>query len=65
MGDLINKALSTVGITSELVEEWLGTPCHCKQRQEKLNQLTYWARRVLSGKTERALHFLYGIIDDE
>ena len=54
LGDAVEQALSSVGITSERVESWLGRPCGCKRRREKLNQLGAWARRVLGGKTEDA-----------
>ena len=49
LGDNIKKALSAVGITEERVSNWLGTPCNCAERVEKLNQLGNWASRVLSG----------------
>lgn len=62
LGDLIESALTSVGITSDKVESWLGKPCGCKERQAKLNQLTYWAKRIVAGKTERAYRYLTGII---
>ena len=62
LGDLVANALSTVGITPERVENWLGKPCGCKERQRKLNQLGSWARRVISGKTDDAKHYLDMII---
>jgi hypothetical protein len=51
LGDAIEKALSAIGLTKEQVERWLGRPCGCSERQEKLNALGYWAKRVLSGKS--------------
>lgn len=52
LGDAIEKALSSVGITSERVSKWLGRPCGCKARKERLNQLSRWAKRVISGEKE-------------
>lgn len=49
LGDNIKKALTVVGITEERVSSWLGAPCNCAERVEKLNQLGNWASRVLSG----------------
>lgn len=49
LGDVVEKALSVVGITQERVEQWLGTKCGCKERREKLNRLGSWASKVLSG----------------
>ena len=62
--DAIEPALSAVGITPERVEKWLGVPCGCKERREKLNRLGHWARRILSGKTERAGEFLGQILEE-
>jgi hypothetical protein len=51
LGDLIHKALKTCGITDDRVAQWLGKSCSgCKERRDKLNRLTWWAIRVLSGK---------------
>jgi hypothetical protein len=62
LGDLIESALSTAGITKQRVERWLGRPCRCKERQEKLNQLGWWAVDVVKGKrtnpTEDLLNLL-------
>lgn len=49
LGDNIKKALTAVGITEERVSNWLGAPCNCAERVEKLNQLGNWASKVLSG----------------
>ena len=65
LGDAIHSALSSVGITPERVERWLGRPCGCHERQEKLNQLGWWAKRVLTGKRDRAGEYLDGIINPE
>ena len=52
IGDHAEKALSTLGITKERVEKWLGRPCHCTERQEKLNRFGAWVAGVLGGKAE-------------
>ena len=50
LGDLVKSALSAVGITEERVSGWLGAPCNCSERVEKLNQLGEWAKSVLKGQ---------------
>lgn len=57
-GDAIATALSVVGITDDRIERWLGQPCKCPERREKLNSVDAWARRVVSGKVERAIEYL-------
>ena len=49
LGDAVAAALAVVGITSKRVERWLGRPCRCKRRQEKLNQLDRYVTKILSG----------------
>lgn len=58
LGDAIESALTKLGITKERVSHWLGRPCHCDERQEKLNALSIWAKRVLKGKTQQAKEYL-------
>ncbi len=65
LGDMVEQALSSVGITSERVERWVGKPCGCKERRERLNALGSWVKRVLSGKTEDAAQHLDGIISGD
>jgi len=62
LGDNIAEALAAVGITDKRVEEWLGRPCKCKERQEKLNQLGRWASRVIRGRVENAKKYLISIL---
>ena len=50
LGDFVKSALSAVGITEERVSNWLGAPCNCSERVEKLNQLGEWAKSVLKGE---------------
>lgn len=64
LGDAIEQALSFVGVTTERVELWLGGPCGCEERKEKLNQLSRWAARILRGKTESAELYLHQMLDD-
>lgn len=58
LGDTIHNALSTVSIIPQLVSKWLGKPCGCEERQQKLNVLGQWASRVVRGKTENAIGYL-------
>ncbi len=62
LGDIIHNALSSVGVTPALVTKWLGKECGCEERRERLNSLTFWARRVVSGKAARAAEFLNALM---
>lgn len=64
LGDAVEGALSAIGITKDRVEKWLGRPCGCKERREKLNRLGEWAKRVLSGKTDDAEKHLESLVED-
>jgi len=46
LGDAVELALRKVGVTKERVEEWLGRPCSCIERQKRLNELSAWAQQV-------------------
>lgn len=63
LGDLVEDALSKVGITKDRVSEWVGRSCGCKERQERLNQLSRWAKRIVAGKIENAKQYLEKIIE--
>lgn len=54
IGDMLERALTRVGITKERVEAYLGRPCRCRERQRKLNELGQWARGLITGKTQPA-----------
>lgn len=54
LGDAIENALAHVGITEERVSNWLGKPCGCKARRDKLNQLGTWARGLIAGEAEKS-----------
>lgn len=62
LGDVVENALTSVGITESRVSSWLGVECHCEERKQKLNMLHSWARRVVSGKVEGAKELLDKII---
>ena len=62
LGDRISSALSLVGITEDRVSSWLGRPCGCSRRREKLNKLDIWARGVVSKTIEDAKESLERII---
>lgn len=62
LGDRIEIALKAVGITSEAVERWVGAPCGCPERRDRLNQLDLWARRVVAGRIDRAREWLTRIV---
>ena len=62
LGDLVEKALTAVGITKERVTKLLGRPCKCGQRQERLNELSWWAKRVLTGMMDNAADALDAIL---
>lgn len=64
LGDRVERALSLAGLTQERVEAWLGRPCGCDERREKLNQIDAWARRVVSGRIARAREYLSGIMGE-
>lgn len=62
LGDIIESALTKVGIDKSLVTKWLGAPCGCEERREKLNALDFWARRVVKGHIDKAKEYLEGIL---
>lgn len=49
-GTILSKALAAVGITEERVSKFIGEPCGCRRRREKLNRLADWAWTVLRGR---------------
>lgn len=65
LGDALSEALGAVGLTEERVSGWLGRPCGCKERREKLNMLNLWAAGVASGKLEKAGHYLLKLMSEE
>lgn len=65
LGDRIAEALSVIGVTDERITAWLGKPCGCKERQEKLNQLHRWSIRVLRGRITKAKEYLATMLSEE
>jgi hypothetical protein len=63
IGDRIAEALARLGINDDIISVWVGAPCGCRERQEKLNALDLWARRILAGKIDRAKEFLTHILE--
>lgn len=49
LGDMVERALTKVGVTKERVEEWVGPGCGCAKRRERLNRLHLWAQRAILG----------------
>ena len=63
LGNHISQALSLVGLTEESVSHWLGKPCKCAERREKLNELGLWARQAIRSRREDAARWLRGILE--
>lgn len=49
LGDAAERVLASVGITPERVERWLGRPCGCRERKERMNIFGQWLARQFSG----------------
>jgi len=64
LGDRIHQALALVGVTPEWVNSWVGGPCNCEERRQKLNALHLWAGRVLRGKLGGSAETLEALITD-
>jgi hypothetical protein len=64
MGDRVHNALSKIGITPARVSRWLGRPCGCKERVEKLNSLHAWVRKSTTQTVEKSKKFLLRIIGE-
>lgn len=62
LGNRVEQALTTLGFSQGNVEAWLGKPCGCEERKQKLNALDSWARRVVAGRTTSAEAYLRGIM---
>lgn len=45
VGDLVEKALTTIGVTQERVERITRKPCGCKARQRWMNQAGFAVQR--------------------
>ena len=62
IGDRIGQALSIVGITPNRVTNWLGKPCGCEERKEKLNRLETWVLEFFRGNKETSKEELEEIL---
>lgn len=62
LGNRVAEALSKLGINETIVQQWLGRPCGCKERQEKLNQLEVWAGRVAKDGVSKATRVIKELI---
>lgn len=49
LGDAVAAALGAVGVTEERVSAWLGAPCACAERKEKLNEFSRRLAGYVSG----------------
>lgn len=65
LGDRVEQALASIGVTKELVENWLGPECGCDWRQEQLNLLDKWARKTLSNSISAPKELLYKMLGEE
>ena len=50
LGDAVETALSSVGITEDRVTRWLGRNCGCRDRKERLNRFSRWIHAKLRGE---------------
>ena len=55
LGDRVESKLIEYGITKERVERWVGQPCNCAERREKLNALGEWATSAVERGKEWGL----------
>lgn len=58
LGDCVAELLARFGVTEAEVSRWLGRPCGCAERREKLNALGAWAKRVAAGRAANARRWL-------
>ena len=65
LGDSVKRGLELLGITQQRVEGWLGEPCNCQERIEKLNQLDTICRRVIKGKIESGRFYLNQLLEQQ
>ncbi len=65
LGDIVSKALASVGVTPERVSELIGVECGCAERRRKLNALSHWAVLVVRGRLRgRELEALREMLED-
>ncbi len=61
LGDNLHSLLSAIGVTPARVEEWVGKPCGCKERREKLNAIGRWFTSAAAAGRPAALGRLKAI----
>ncbi len=54
LDDQVSQALARIGVTEERVTAWIGAPCGCAMRREKLNKLSKWAQSAVKSEAEKA-----------
>lgn len=66
-GDRVEEILEKTGLKSmsDRVHSWLGVPCGCQERKEKLNALDLLVRQVAKSGTDKAKQYLDMIIGEE
>lgn len=52
LGHIVERALNAVGVTETAVSAWLGRPCNCRERKEKLDRLGWWAAQVVRSSAD-------------
>lgn len=65
LGDRVESALKSVGITEERVSRWLGRKCGCGERKAKLNRLGEWALKAIGMSKEDATKELNDICPEQ
>lgn len=65
LGDDVKRVLESVGITESRVSKWLGRPCNCQKRRERLNRLGAICRRFLQGRIEGAREYITELLNEE
>lgn len=64
LGDHIETTLSKIGITSDRIHSWLGIPCNCQERKDKLNQLDLTIRQLVRNGVERTKKYLEEMLNE-
>lgn len=64
LGDRISAGLDLLGVTPGRVEAWLGRPCGCEDRRQKLNQLEVWGRGLAKRSIEASREILERFLSD-
>lgn len=65
LGDRVHAALSLIGVNKVLIEGWLGRPCGCDERRDKMNALGLWAAAALRGGRIKAAEHLRQLLGGE